>query len=269
MAQTKFKVEDGLLVRGQANVTGALRVEGTTSLVGNVITNVGVGGNVTPTVTNTYYLGNTTNRWIIYASSINTTEPTVITNTATFGNSITLSGNINFTANGYVLGNTTAQVIVNTSNTLVSDTLSVGNNGVSYLVVNSSSFAALSNLALGGTSIKIGNNAAETQVITLTNLSVAPGLPSTIIDEFTKSSYTTAKYIIRATNNNTGDVYASEVMVQYHNNSNTVLFSEYGQLFNSTRFMNLTAVTTDNTVRIVANSSATNVSVRIVRTSIA
>lgn len=269
MAQTKFKVEDGLLVRGQANVTGALRIDGTTSLVGNVITDVTVGGNVTPTIDGTYHLGNTTNRWIIYASSINTNQPFTTTNTSSFGNNILLTGNLNFTSNGFSIGNTTSQITISTTNTNVSDTLNVGNNGINYLIVNSTSFAAQSNLNVQGTSLYMGSNTLQTRISTLPNLSIAAGLPSTIIDEFLKTSYTTAKYIIQATNNGTGDVYASEVLVQYHNPSNTVIFSEYGQLFNSTRFMNIAAITTDSTVRIVANSSATNVSVKVVRTSIA
>lgn len=268
MAQTKFKVEDGLLVRGQANVTGALKVEGPVTLLDNVVTSVTIGGNVTPTIDGTYQLGNTTHRWIIYADVINTNQPLTSSNAASFGNTLTLSGNLNFVANGNYVGNSVSQVLLYSSNAYVSDTLNVGNNTTQYLIINSSSFGARSNLISNGTAITLSSNSFGMFYIQHDNLTIAAGLPSTIIDEFNKTSFATAKYLIQARNNTTNDIYASEAIVTYHEQSNTVHFTEYGQTFNNTRFLNFTATTTSTAIRLVANGSATSVNLRAVRMAV-
>lgn len=275
MAQTKFKVEDGLLVRGQANVTGALRVEGPISLLDNVATNMVVTGNVIPTVGGTYHLGNTTNRWVIYAESINTTQPFEATAEATFYNNVTLTGNLQFSSNNYYVGNSTSQVLLYSTNTIISDTLQAGSPTQSYLTVNASTFYAQSNLISNGSAITLASNTYATVYIRANNVSIPAGLPSRELDVWTKTSFTSAKYLIQVTNNEavvneaaTNDIYTCEALITYHAQSDTAIFTEYAQVFNNKRFLNLTASVTSTQVRLVAGGPATNVNVRIVRTSV-
>lgn len=275
MPQQKFKVEDGLLVRGQANVTGNLIIDGTLSLGNNIVTNVTVSGNVVPETDNTYTLGTDQKRWIVYAQSIDVTEPIIAESTATFGNNITVSGNIQFTSNGYAIGSPTTQVIVYSTNTVISDTLSIGTNG-GALTVNSTKFVVSSNIETKGTTISVANGALEQTFLSGNNVAIALGNPSSVIDEVDKSKFNAYRYFIRVTSNasnnvsgssvSVGDMYVSEIVLALL--GNTVHVSEYNQVFNNTKYMNFAGTTTDTKIRLVANSFVNNVNFTAVRTAL-
>lgn len=282
MAQTKFKVEDGLLVRGQANVTGPLKVDGEVTLNEKIITDVNVQGDVLPTQDGTYQLGNTTHRWVIFASSIDAKESVTQTKPATFLDTITVSGDIKFTSNNYVIGNSTSQAIIYSTNTDISDTLYVGTPDhitpkITNLLVNNETFYAKSNLTSNGTTLSLAAQSYDVTYIKMDGKVIDPGIPSTIIDEVDKGKFTTLKYIVQAKMTDTNKhMYSSEILVTYHAESNTTYFSEYNQVFSSTRFMNFAATPTGTKIRLVANTTATpvdaqgraTVDLRVVRTGI-
>lgn len=143
-SNTKFRVENGLFVEGSANVTGSLRVDGDLTIVGNLIASGTVPGNVSPNG-NGYFLGNTDNRWSVFAMDIDGVGNLQISNTATL-NVVTVATSIVPTANNKALGNTTSRwdLFANNANVLtigvtsnatlanatVSNTLIVGNSTV-------------------------------------------------------------------------------------------------------------------------------------------
>ena len=68
-SNTKFKIENGLDVVGTANVSGTLRVDGDLSVGGNLAVALTVAGDIKPTSSHIYNLGNTTFRWSLLGSS--------------------------------------------------------------------------------------------------------------------------------------------------------------------------------------------------------
>lgn len=219
MAQTKFKVEDGLLVRGQANVTGPLKVDGEVTLNEKIVTDVKVEGDVLPVADNTYQLGNTSHRWIIYASTIDAKESVSQSKPATFLDTITVSGDVKFTANNYQIGNSTSQAIIYSTNTSISDTLYVGTPAhispkVTNLLVNNSTFYAKSNLTSSGTTLSLASDACDITYIKADAKVIDSGIPSTIIDEVDKGKFTTIKYMVQAKTTDTAkNMYSSEIML--------------------------------------------------------
>jgi hypothetical protein len=95
-SNTKFKVDNGLEVVGTANVSGNFRVEGDFAVGGNLAFSGTSSADYKPTTDDTYALGNTSTRWIVYSSK------------GFFGN-VTSTGIAQLT-------NATADVIIPTSN---------------------------------------------------------------------------------------------------------------------------------------------------------
>lgn len=67
-SNTKFKVDNGLEVVGTANVSGNFRVEGDFAVGGNLAFSGTSSADYKPTTDDTYALGNSSQRWIIYSS---------------------------------------------------------------------------------------------------------------------------------------------------------------------------------------------------------
>lgn len=63
---TSFKVDHGLVVVGAANISGTLAVGGDLSISGNMSFSGTANGDYRP-INNTFALGNTTNRWTLFA----------------------------------------------------------------------------------------------------------------------------------------------------------------------------------------------------------
>ena len=101
---TKFRAENGLDVIGNANVSGVLRVDGDFSVGGNLAFTLTTAGDLMPT-NNTFSVGNTTNRWTIFALTGNFTN--VIATDTTQLNVATIATSLIPTANNKAFGNTT------------------------------------------------------------------------------------------------------------------------------------------------------------------
>lgn len=67
-SNTKFKVDNGLEVVGTANVSGNFRVEGDFAVGGNLAFSGTSSADYKPSTDDTYALGNSSQRWIIYSS---------------------------------------------------------------------------------------------------------------------------------------------------------------------------------------------------------
>lgn len=134
MANTVFKVENGLLVIGDANVAGTLSVGGNLNVSGNLVYTGSAVGNIVP-VNNTYSLGTSGFRWALYATSID------VGNAATFSNTLTVTGNATF-----------------------SNVVTVSNNITISGVTNTASLNVGANVNLSTTQINVGNSSVNTVV---------------------------------------------------------------------------------------------------------
>ena len=103
---TKFRAENGLDVVGGANVSGMLRVDGDLSVGGNLAFTLTTSGDLMPT-SNQFFVGNTTNRWTIFALQGNFTN--VDATATTTLNVATIATSVIPTANNKALGNTTSR----------------------------------------------------------------------------------------------------------------------------------------------------------------
>ena len=143
MANTAFKVENGLLVVGSANVAGSLSVGGEFNITGNITFSGTSNGDFRP-INNNYSLGNTTNRWSLSAIDINVSNTATI-NTANFAGQSTFSANLIPNANNVKLGGTDKRwdlyannanvVTVGVSNTATVNGTLIVNPGVANAIV--------------------------------------------------------------------------------------------------------------------------------------
>lgn len=101
---TQFKVEHGLLVQGTANLAGNVTIGGDLNVTGNVTYTSTSASDVIP-ASNSYTLGNTTNRWTLFASNGSFSSNVSISGTLT-GNVATFVS-LSPSANGDALGSTT------------------------------------------------------------------------------------------------------------------------------------------------------------------
>lgn len=275
MAQTKFKVEDGLLVRGQANVTGNMVISGTLELGANVITGIAANGDITPTSNNTYSLGNTTFYWQYARINNGVFKDTIeVSNQANLYGGVYVESNVEFKQNNYSVGNTTAMPILYSTNTFVYDTLRVGNTSVSFLVANSSTVNINSNLALTGAKLSLRSDAMNISVANNINTVIsADGNAPTTIDEIAKNSgYRLYKYLVYVRDNvalsNSG-IQSSEVTLMYDSVSDDVYVSEFNIMHSNTSgpFVTYSASITPTLLRLTAHTNGTtNTNISFVRT---
>lgn len=270
MAQTRFKVEDGLLVRGQANIGGNTVIGGTLTLEANVTSSANIGGNVLPTSNSEYDLGSATMRWRrLYANSISTANTIEITGTANLYSGAHLRGDLSFNVNNHNIGNTTAMPIIYSTNTFIYDTLRVGGvSGDPYLVSNSTTLQVGTNAAYKGETLSIGDGrllfgAAGQAPLSISTNANAP----TTLHEFTKASGTMAvKYFVVAKNRTTNHVQCSNITLMYVADNDTVYISESDIMHSSAEpFMTYVPATTDTLVRLMSYATHSSVDVSIQR----
>ncbi len=231
MAQTKFKVEDGLLVNGQANVTGNVVISGTLELGANVVTGINANGDVTPVSNNTFTLGTTNQRWLrVFANSATFSDTVEVTGQANLYGGAHLRGSLTFNNNNHSVGNTIAMPqVTHSSNVIVYDTLRVGN--TSFLA-NSTATSIGANLTLAGSRITLNtdklNMVSFTPTGPLSNNALAP----TVIHEIQiASGVNLAKYLIFARNNITSEVQSSEVTLLFKDATSDIVIGEHNILF--------------------------------------
>lgn len=276
MAQTKFKVEDGLLVRGQANITGNTVISGTLELGANVVTGIAANGDITPTSNNTHSLGNNAFVWQYLRVSSGIFKDTIeVTNQANLYGGAYITGDVLFNNNTHAIGNTTAMPVVYSTNTFVYDTLKVGNSSVSYLLANSTNIQLNSNLALSGSKLSIKDSAASFVVSNTSNkvISVDSNAPTTIDEVLKAEGYRVLKYTVVAKDNttlNNKGMQCSDVTLMYDAITDTIYVSESNIMHTSAMpFMNYNASVTATQLRLIASTaSSSNVDVSFIRTAV-
>jgi hypothetical protein len=106
MADTVFKVENGLEVVGNANVAGSLSVGGEFNISGNVTFSGTSNGDFKP-INNNYSLGDTDQRWALSATTLDVNGTSTLSNTLSVAGQSTFSANVIPNANNVRLGDTT------------------------------------------------------------------------------------------------------------------------------------------------------------------
>lgn len=182
---TAFKVENGLLVVGNARVTANLQVDGDYVITGRAI------GNHIP-FGNTYTLGNTSNRWGAYLNSVNILEAAALANNLSVVGTITgnstlslLNGSIqanngdlsvkNFTSTNGALsavsytvsgnGNVTGTFTANGATT-INNTLAAGNTTITGSVSATTTASFGANTTIGTSKLAVDTVNARVKVNT-------------------------------------------------------------------------------------------------------
>ena len=268
---TKFRAENGLDVVGGANVSGMLRVDGDLSVGGNLAFTLTTSGDLMPT-SNQFFVGNTTNRWTIFALAGNFTNVDA-TSTASL-NVATIATSIIPTANNKALGNTTSRwdfygnnaslisANVGANVNLSTEQLSIGNT-ISNAVLNQTSFnlgTTTSNVQLTTSSLNLGNTTTGTINAFALNISGVTASGNTTVTGFVNvSSYGRFGGVVNATSfNSTGattSTFANNVTVT--GVSNTVSFNQTGAT-TSTFANNVTVTGVSNTVSFNQTGATTS-----------
>lgn len=269
MAQTRFKVEDGLLVRGQANITGNTVIAGTLELQANVVTGINANGNVTPVSNNEFNLGSSNFRWLrVFANSGTFSNTVEVTGQANLYGGVHLRSHLTFDTNSHSVGNTTAMPsALHTQNTFVYNTLTVaGVSGAAYLVANSSTVLTGSNLAVNGSKISIKSDtvgiiAANTNALTIsTNVNA----PTTIHEFSTITGISVAKYFIYCKNLTTNETQVSEIVVMFNDVDSNVNIGEYNIMHSGAApFVSYSAYKDDNANLVRLTAHCTHASIDI------
>lgn len=240
MANTTFKVENGLIVVGAADVTGNTGIAGHLTVTGNTT----IGGSLTVTGNLNYSgvsqgnlvpgsngddLGNTTNRWDGF-----------------FNNTVTY-GQANPSSNTIPLGNTTARWVVTANTIATSGNVSVG--GVLTVAANAvvngtltvnSSITANGSATVNG-NISVSGNASITGALVAGSFSLLGGELSTntktvtstsqiVIDSFPKDTRSMCKYFI-SIRDQTTIAHAIEILA-IHDGTN-VLVTQFAEIYNA------------------------------------
>lgn len=290
MANTRFKVETGLLVTGansifqqevqvNANLTvnsdllyvgGNLYVQGDQIISGTTLYDT----DIIPLATTGRLLGNSSNRFDVFARNIS------------------VSGNLQPNTSGLLLGNTTARwdtysTNINASGSLtvagsgsIGTTLAAGNTTVTGFINVSTTANVGTTLTVGGNT-SIGGNLSVSGIITMTgnvvmganatakalildnaaifsNTATVANTTQNIIDSFPKADADFAKYII-SIKPSTGVQRHLTEMLLIHDGTN-VLITEYGKLFNSS-LGSVDASINNANVEVYFTSAAANASV--------
>ena len=172
---TKFRAENGLDVIGNANVSGVLRVDGDFSVGGNLAFTLTTAGDLMPT-NNTFSVGNTTNRWTIFALTGNFTN--VIATDTTQLNVATRATSLIPTANNKAFGNTTRLWDLYANNASLI-TAAISGNATITGTTNTTLINVGANVNVSTTQLNIGN-ATGNSVLTQSTLTVGNSSVGTI-----------------------------------------------------------------------------------------
>ncbi len=104
---TKFRVESGLDVIGAANVSGNFRVDGDLFVGGNLTFTLTTSGDLIPANSDFYSVGNTTNRWKLFATSGSLSSNVEIGGVLSVTNTAVITTGLHPSVNNVAFGNTT------------------------------------------------------------------------------------------------------------------------------------------------------------------
>ena len=289
MANTRFKAENGILVTGansifmqqvqvNANLTvnsdllyvgGNLYVQGDQIISGTTVYDT----DIIPATPTGRIVGNTTNRFDVYARNIN------------------VSGNLHPNTSGLLLGNASARWDTYSSNVSVSGVISVTGNSTFTNVAagntNITGFINVSTSANIGTTLTVGGNGAITGNLTVSGITTLTGNVSAganvsakalildnaaifsntatvsnttqnIVDSFPKADADFAKLILTVKPSSGAQRHAAEILL-IHDGTN-VLVTEYADLYN-TSLGSFDASINNANVEIYFTSALANASV--------
>lgn len=280
MANTAFKVENGLLVVGSANVAGSLSVGGEFNISGNVTFSGTSNGDFRP-INNNYSLGNTTSRWSLNAIDINVSN-TATLNLSTFSGQSTFSANVVPNANNIKLGdvdkrwdlyaNNANVVTVGVSNTLTVNGTLIVNPGIANAVVVTGN-STHSNITFNSNSTQFFSNVIfDTNVLFIDAFNNRVGIVNSTPDAALTISGTanisggvvfgstlTVNNALTVSNNGvfTGTVNAS---AGFNAGANVLLSTSDIKVGNATvnSFVNSSSISTTGTLSVTANASFGN-----------
>jgi len=152
---TKFRADNGLDVRGNANVSGTMRVDGDLSIGGNLAVALNVTGDIKPTANLTYNLGTGTLRWMVYGGDGDFSGNVAVGGFTTLNN-LSIANAIP-SANDKPLGSATRRWAISANTVDITTSLFVGNGTV--------------NVAANGTYLTVGNTTVNTQ-LTAANVNI-------------------------------------------------------------------------------------------------
>lgn len=141
-------------------------------------------------------------------------------------------------------------------------TLSVGG------TLNVSGAATLQNITANNLNVTNGINMSSNVAIASAtgSYNFSSNTDQHVIDSYAVSSYKTAKFTVHARDtNNSNNVLITEVTTAY--GFSNVNSTEYGTIYSNTRFLTVTAEANTTHVRLLANSTASNVYISTVRNS--
>jgi len=149
-SNVQFKVENGFLALGTANIAGPAGFNGNVDINGTYLSiTANLQSNVLP-VNNTYSLGNSTARWTINAMGGDFVGAVNVSNTLAAGNT-TITGFINVSSTANVGGATNLRGTLDVNGAVtIANTLAVGNttfSGFANVVGSSATFNALTGVA--------------------------------------------------------------------------------------------------------------------------
>jgi hypothetical protein len=104
-SNTQFKVENGLSVIGNANVSGTMQVTGDLVVNGNILSQLNLTGSLVPTTNGTLTLGSSPLRWQLFANTADIASTIVVSGDATLNTATT--NTLLPSANNIGLGSTT------------------------------------------------------------------------------------------------------------------------------------------------------------------
>jgi hypothetical protein len=223
-----FTNNDLNITGGDLIVSGNLVVSGNLQTVGETTGN----GNYTP-ISNSFSLGNTTNRWIVWS-----------TDTAVSGNLYIGNSSVNNVINS------TSMIISNstTSLLLTLPTSTQKNDGQYYLNANGS-WVFLTSSLLYSNSYTINNISTQT------------------VDYYSMSTHKGAKYIVSVIDNNANNKYFTELLTTHDTNSGYI--TEYGMITTNSNIGTFSVSANTSSVLLqFTSASSTNVVITFSRTII-
>jgi hypothetical protein len=213
---------------GDLIVSGNLVVSGNLQTVGETTGN----GNYIP-ISNSFSLGNTTNRWVVWS-----------TDTA-------ISGNL-------YIGNTTVNTVIN------STSMNISNSTTSLLLTLPTSAQKSDGqyyLNANGAWVFLTSSLLYSNSYTVNSISTQT------VDYYSMSSYKGAKYIVSAVDNNANNRYFAELLTTHDTNSGYI--TEYGMITTNSNIGTFSASANASSVLLqFTSASSTNVTIKFARTII-
>jgi hypothetical protein len=270
-------------VNGHANVIGNLYVGGNFTIIGalQAAGNTEATGNFVPTA-NGFLLGNTTNRWTLFASngtfSGNVTANIVSANIFNGAAAVNVGANVHLTTSALDIGNTTVNTQVNSSFATITGgnfrtSLYIGNSTVNSSINSTAittNLLSAANLALT-TFLSIGNSTVNTSANATTIIlrgtvrmdSVTletSGTSAQLFDTFDITAYRAADYIAAIKDNSANGYQMTKFGILHFGDG--VHITEYATMTSNASIGTFTANSNTTFIRVYYTPVSTNTTVK-------